>query len=58
LLEPDPVTFVLRTADGRYAKLRVLSYYCPGPEPGCLTIEYSFQGNGSRRLEAASSRRN
>ncbi len=54
LLEPDPVTFVLRTADGRYAKLRVLGYYCPGPEPGCLTIEYAFQGDGSRRLAAVS----
>ena len=51
LLEPAPVTFVLRTADGRYAKLRVLGYYCPGPEPGCLTIEYAYQGDGSRRLE-------
>ncbi len=51
LLEPDPVTFVLRTADGRYAKLRILGYYCPGPEPGCMTIEYVYQGDGSRRLE-------
>lgn len=57
LLEPDPVTFVLRTADGRYAKLRVLSYYCPGPEPGCLTIEYAYQGDGGRRLETVASSR-
>lgn len=50
LLEPEPATFVLRTHDGRYAKLAVLGYYCPGPEPGCLTIEYAYQGDGSRRL--------
>jgi len=51
LLEPIPgATFVVRTAEGNYAKLRVLSYYCPGPEPGCLTIEYSVQGNGSSQL--------
>ncbi len=56
LLKPDPITFVLRTADGRYAKLRVLSYYCPGPVPGCFTIEYAYQGDGSRRLEAVSTR--
>ena len=56
LLKPDPVTFVLRTADGRYAKLRVLGYYCPGPEPGCLTIEYAFQGDGSRHLEPSATR--
>ncbi|TFG66809.1 MAG: hypothetical protein E4H28_00690 [Gemmatimonadales bacterium] len=52
LLEPMPdATFVVRTAEGNYAKLRVLSYYCPGPEPGCLTIEYSVQGNGSSELD-------
>jgi hypothetical protein len=51
LLEPDPVTFAFRTADNRYAKLRVLAYYCPGPEPGCMTIEYSFLEEGSRRAE-------
>lgn len=50
LLEPEPVTFVVRTHDGRYAKLAVLGYYCPGPEPGCLTIEYAYQGDGTRRL--------
>lgn len=42
--------FAVRTADGRYAKVAVVSYYCPGPEPGCLTIRYSYQGEGSRRV--------
>lgn len=50
LLEPEPATYVVRTHDGRYAKLAVLGYYCPGPAPGCLTIEYAYQGDGSRRL--------
>jgi hypothetical protein len=50
LLEPEPATFVLRTHDGKYAKFAVLGYYCPGPEPGCMTIEYAFQGDGTRRL--------
>ncbi len=50
LLEPKPVTFVIRTHDGRYAKIRILGYYCPGPEAGCLTFEYAYQGDGSRRL--------
>lgn len=53
LLEPDAITFALRTADGRYAKMRVLAYYCPGPEPGCMTIEYAYQDDGSRRLASA-----
>ncbi|MFQ5888849.1 MAG: HmuY family protein [Gemmatimonadota bacterium] len=50
LLEPKPATYIVRTADGRYAKLRILSYYCPGAEPGCLTFEYSYQGAGGTRL--------
>ena len=50
LLQPDPATFVVRTHDGKYAKFAVLGYYCPGPEPGCLTIEYAYQGDGTRRL--------
>lgn len=50
LLEPKPATFVVRTHDGNYAKFAVLGYYCPGPEPGCLTIEYAYQGDGTRRL--------
>ena len=50
LLQPRPVTYALRTHDGRFAKLAVLGYYCPGPEPGCFTVEYAYQGDGSRRL--------
>lgn len=50
LLEPEPATFVVRTHDGKYAKFAILGYYCPGPEPGCLTIEYAYQGDGTRRL--------
>lgn len=42
--------YAIRTADGRYAKMEVLSYYCPGPEPGCLTLRYAYQGDGSRRV--------
>lgn len=50
LLEPEPATFVIRTHDGKYAKIGILGYYCPGPEAGCLTFEYAYQGDGSRRL--------
>ena len=38
------------TADGRYAKLQLLSYYCPGARPGCLTFRYVYQGAGGRSL--------
>ena len=44
LLTPRPNVYVVRTADGRFAKLQILSYYCPGAQPGCLTFRYLYQG--------------
>lgn len=48
LLRPRPRTYAVRTADGRYAKLRIVGYYCEGAQPGCLTFRYVYQGDGSR----------
>lgn len=48
LLEPRPIVFAIRTADGRYAKLEILSYYCPEAVSGCLTFRYAYQGSGER----------
>lgn len=53
LLTPRPATYAIRTADGRYAKLRFLSYYCPDATPGCITFDYAYQGDGSRGFETA-----
>lgn len=50
VLSPRPRTYAVRTADGRYAKVEVVSYYCPGTEAGCVTLRYTYQGDGSRRL--------
>jgi hypothetical protein len=50
-LEPKPETYVIRTAEGRFAKLRVISYYCPEAVPGCFTFRYSYQGAGGRELD-------
>lgn len=47
LLEPKPAVYAIRTADGRYAKLEILSYYCPGAVSGCLTFRYAYQGSGA-----------
>jgi hypothetical protein len=53
LLHPKPNTYTVRTADGKYAKLRLVSYYCDGGEAsGCFTFEYIYQGDGSRRFVA------
>ena len=50
MLTPRGDVYAVRTADGRYAKVEILSYYCTAAQPGCLTIRYSYQGDGSRRL--------
>lgn len=46
VLKPKQVVYALRTADGRYAKLQILGYYCPGARAGCLTLRYVYQGAG------------
>jgi len=50
LLTPKPRVYVVRTADGRFAKLAFLSYYCPGARPGCVTFRYVYEGGGGRDL--------
>lgn len=50
VLAPKPEVYVVRTQDGKYAKIRLLSYYCTGNVAGCMTFEYVYQGDGSRRL--------
>ena len=41
LLLPKPGAYELTSPDGRLTRLDFLSYYCPGPEAGCLTFRYS-----------------
>ncbi|MGH7588618.1 MAG: HmuY family protein [Gemmatimonadota bacterium] len=50
VLTPRPRAYVIRTADGHYAKLQMLSYYCPGARGGCPTFRWVYQGDGSRSL--------
>ncbi|GMR13323.1 MAG: hypothetical protein BMS9Abin29_1528 [Gemmatimonadota bacterium] len=50
ILRPKPATYVVRTADGKYAKLELVSYYCPAAVAGCVTFRYVFQGAGTRGL--------
>ncbi len=50
VLEPKGHVYAIRTRDGHYAKVEFLGYYCPGTVPGCVTLRYAYQGNGSRRL--------
>lgn len=56
VLAPKPVVYIVRTQDGKYAKMRLLSYYCKDNMAGCLTFEYVYQGDGSPNLAAPSAR--
>lgn len=42
LLEPKGHVYAVRTPDLRFAKLEILSYYCPGLQAGCLTFRYMY----------------
>ncbi len=60
VLSPKPHVWAIRTADRRYAKVEIVSYYCPRSQPGCVTFRYAYQGDGSpvvNRAEAARSPR-
>jgi len=48
--------WAVRTADGRYAKLEMVGYYCPGARPGCPTFRYVYQGDGSTAVDVPSTR--
>jgi hypothetical protein len=51
VLHPKPHVYAIRTADGKYAKMRVVNYYCDGGQAsGCFTVEYVYQGDGSRHF--------
>jgi len=50
VLSPKPRVWAVRTADGHYAKLEMVGYYCPGPQPGCPTFRYVYQGDGTTRV--------
>lgn len=54
LLRAKPNVYVIRTAAGKFAKVRIVSYYCEGGNSsGCFTFEYVYQGDGSRRFAPA-----
>jgi hypothetical protein len=60
IVEPRPAVLVIRTADGRYAKVDIESYYRGAPPAEELdpeegfryyTFRYLFQPDGSRQLQ-------
>lgn len=55
VLRPAGRVYAIRTADGRYAALRILGYYCPGGRPGCVTFRYLYRGDGGSQMGPAAS---
>lgn len=49
-LKSHSSVFIIKTAEGNYAKMQILNYYCEKEEKkisSCYTIKYVYQGNGS-----------
>jgi len=40
--------YVIRTANGEYAKVQFLSFYCADKQPGCIQMKYVYQDKGSK----------
>lgn len=40
--------YLLRTADGKYAKIQFQNFYCADEQPGCIQMRYTYQPNGSK----------
>ncbi len=59
ILARDDRVFIFRTADEKYAKMKILSYYSNGQPPslplqldsGYYTFKFVYQGNGSTSFE-------
>lgn len=43
--------FIVKTADGKYAKIRMKSFLNDSDESGTITLEYIYQPDGSTKLE-------
>jgi hypothetical protein len=48
---PNDYIYVVRTGDGKYAKVWFKSYYSPANVSGYVTIQYKYQPDGSKILE-------
>jgi hypothetical protein len=40
--------YVMRTSDGKYAKIQFLSFYCADKQPGCIQMKYAYQDEGTK----------
>jgi len=40
--------YVMRTSNGKYAKIQFLSFYCADKQPGCIQMKYAYQDEGTK----------
>ncbi len=40
--------YVMRTSDGKFAKIQFLSFYCADKQPGCIQMKYAYQDEGTK----------
>ena len=53
-IKPFDNVYLIKTAEGSYAKMQILNYYCKDDKEeikGCYTIKYVYQGDGTKRFE-------
>ena len=50
-LTAKDTVFVVKTADGKYAKVKILDYYNAQQTSGFITFKYVYQPDGSRDFE-------
>ena len=48
---PNEHVYVVKTADGKYAKMIITSFYNEKAESGYITFSYVYQADGSTDLE-------
>ncbi len=48
---PSDYIYIVKTADGKYAKVWFKSYYSATNVSGYVTFQYKYQPDGSKRLE-------
>jgi hypothetical protein len=40
--------YVLRTSNGKFAKIQFMSFYCADKQPGCIQMKYAYQDKGTK----------
>ncbi len=40
--------YVMRTSNGKFAKIQFMSFYCADKQPGCIQMKYAYQEEGTK----------